>query len=66
MSSGAKKRIGRPPLAEGKAKDSILLVRLTRADREAVEFAARAAGVTASEWARRLIVGVARPSDEAQ
>lgn len=50
---------GRPRLASGKAKGRVLSVRLTPAERDAVERAARAAGCSPSEWARRVLAGAA-------
>lgn len=50
---------GRPRLAAGKARGRVLSVRLTPAEREAVEKAARAAGCSPSEWARRVLTGTA-------
>jgi uncharacterized protein (DUF1778 family) len=61
VSPRAKKRTGRPALAKGEAKDSILQVRLTHADREAVARAARASAKKVSEWVREaLLAGLGR------
>jgi hypothetical protein len=46
---------GRPPLGK-QATAAVLSVRLTAAERAAVEKAASAAGQSASKWARAVVV----------
>ena len=49
-------RAGRPMMAPGQARNAVLSVRLTAAERAAVEAKAGAAGVSASDWAREALV----------
>ena len=46
-------RTGRPVLPKGKAKDSVLSIRLTNAEREAIN---SVSGPNASEWARAILM----------
>ena len=64
--SADRRRMGRPPLAEGKAKGSLLSVRLSPDERRALEGAAGRAGEKLSEWARKRLLAAADdpPSDE--
>ena len=52
----ATKRMGRPPKPKGEAKEETLTLRVTKAERQAVEAAAARADLPVSEWARRAIV----------
>ena len=49
----AKKRIGRPPMPAGKRRGKLVALRLTAAEAELMESAAREAGLTLSEFLRR-------------
>jgi len=53
---------GRPPKPKGEAKAAVLTLRLTDAERKAVEKAARRAALPVSEWSRLAIVAAANPS----
>jgi hypothetical protein len=46
------KRMGRPPLDPGEAKDQVYQLRLTEAERESYEAAAKRAKTTLSKWIR--------------
>jgi len=60
--SAAKKRgPGRPRLPKGEARGAVLSVRLTTEERRVAEAAARAAGLSASDWARATLVAEAIP-----
>ncbi len=50
---------GRPRLPRGEAKGAVLSVRLTSAERAAVDRAAEAAGYAPSEWARAALIRAA-------
>jgi uncharacterized protein (DUF1778 family) len=50
---------GRPRLPKGAAKGAVLSVRLTAAERAAVDRAARAAGRSPSDWSRDALVKAA-------
>src|SRR5262245_24867178 len=54
-----KRPVGRPPLPAGKARTSLLRIRLNRAEEEALERAAKAAGKSVGTWARELLLGAA-------
>lgn len=54
------KKLGRPKLPEGIAKDIVFPVRLSQFEREATEAAARVAGSRPSEWAREALLQAAR------
>ena len=56
----AKKKMGRPPLAEGEAKGKLVQARLSEADHDTVQQAADAAGVKVSQWVRERLVSTAR------
>jgi predicted DNA binding CopG/RHH family protein len=47
--------VGRPKLAKGQAKGSIIPVRFSSDDRAKVEKIATAQGLSVSEWIRRTI-----------
>jgi predicted HicB family RNase H-like nuclease len=47
--------VGRPKLAKGQAKGSILPVRFSPEDRAKVERAAKAESLSVSEWIRRTV-----------
>ncbi len=47
--------VGRPKLAKGQAKSSIVPVRFSNEDRAKVEKIATAQGLSVSEWIRRTI-----------
>lgn len=66
MSAAKKPRMGRPPVAKDKVKSTLLSVRLSEAERAALEAAAEREGVRLSEWARGVLLGasVAAPSDD--
>jgi predicted HicB family RNase H-like nuclease len=46
------KRMGRPPLEPGEAKDQVFQIRLTTAERESYEAAAKRAKVSLAKWIR--------------
>ena len=50
------RRPGRPKLPKGNAKSSIVPIRLNLEDRKRVEVAARAKGLTVSDWIRGALV----------
>ena len=50
-----KKKLGRPPLAEGAGKDFMLRVRMSKAMNEALSKLATDENMTASEFVRKLI-----------
>lgn len=50
-----KPRMGRPPLPKGEVR-SVFAIRLSLAERERVESSAKAAGMSASEWARATLL----------
>jgi len=47
--------VGRPKLAKGHAKGSIVPVRFSEADRAKVEAAAASENISVSEWIRRIL-----------
>jgi predicted HicB family RNase H-like nuclease len=47
--------VGRPKLAKGEAKGSIVLVRFSPEDRKRLETASTKDGISLSEWIRRTI-----------
>lgn len=58
MSGETKGRVGRPPLAEGKAKAIVFTLRITEAERAEFDAAAARAGKPVTQWARdRLLEG---------
>lgn len=50
-------RTGRPRAAEGAARDQVLGLRLTLDERAAIDAQAARAGLTVSDYARRVILG---------
>jgi len=46
------KKMGRPPLSPGQAKDEYIQLRLTAGERDAYEQAAKDKGMSLSEWIR--------------
>jgi len=57
----AKKRgAGRPPLAEGTAKGSVIAFRVTDSERAEIDAAAERAGVSLTRWARETLLSAAR------
>lgn len=50
-------KTGRPRAAEGAARDQVLGLRLTPDERAAIEAQAARAGLTVSDYARRVILG---------
>jgi hypothetical protein len=55
-----KARMGRPPLADGKAREIVFTIRLAEAERDQVAEAARRAGRPASAWARDVLLAASR------
>lgn len=53
-------KIGRPRKAKGEVRAEVLTMRLTKAEKRAVEAAAKKAGVSAGEWARAALVASVR------
>lgn len=53
-------RMGRPPLPEGTAKTIVLTLRVSEAERDAIEAAAAQAGKPTSQWVREVLVERAR------
>ena len=49
------KKPGRPRMAKGEAKGSIVPVRFSAEDRKRVEAAAKASGKTVSDWVRSTL-----------
>ena len=58
--SKRKSRMGRPRLPKGAVKAAMLCVRLSPTERDAVERAAQAKGIGASQFARELLMLAAR------
>jgi len=56
VKAAPKKHAGGRPRAAAEARGAIFSIRLTADERAAVERAAEAAGVKASEWARGVIL----------
>jgi uncharacterized protein (DUF1778 family) len=48
--------MGRPPLADGDAKGQVFTLRLTSAEREAIDAAAKLAGKPVTQWARATLL----------
>ncbi|MBI1314189.1 hypothetical protein GC176_23085 [bacterium] len=51
--------MGRPRLSDEDRRDKPLRIRLADAEREKIDAAAEAAGMTASKWARQLLLDAA-------
>jgi predicted HicB family RNase H-like nuclease len=49
-------KMGRPRFPKGKARGAIFAVRLSPVEREAIEKAAEQEKMSASEWARRVLL----------
>lgn len=58
-------KIGRPKVPKAEKKGQTLTVRLTDAERKAVDAAAKREGVPVSEWGRLAIVAAASASASA-
>ncbi len=54
----AKPKLGRPALPEGDVKE-VFAIRISRADREALQAAADRAGKSLTQWARDALISVA-------
>ena len=50
---------GRPPLAEGLGKDSVLTVRIQPAERVAIDHAVASSGKSLSDWIRSALMAAA-------
>jgi hypothetical protein len=59
-------KLGRPELAPERRKASTFSIRFTAEEREQIEAAATAAGVKASEWARRVLLAASSRYQAAQ
>ena len=55
MPSPKPKKVGRPTLPKGNARDVMLRVRITPKELKALESAANATGQTVSEWIRKTL-----------
>lgn len=51
---------GRPPLEGGAARSRVIQIRVREAERDAIEAAAEATGVSVSEWSRAKLVAAAK------
>lgn len=51
-----KARMGRPPLADGKAKQIVFTLRLSPEERDALTAAAARAGKPVTQWARAALL----------
>lgn len=59
--SAKKPKMGRPPVPKKLAKGTLLSVRFSESERDALERAARREGLKLSEWARRLLLAASGP-----
>lgn len=57
--SREKRGPGRPPMPEGAAKGNMFAVRLTPAERAAIDAAAERAGKGVTQWAREVLLAAA-------
>jgi hypothetical protein len=57
---------GRPKKPEGEARDNILRVRLTDAERAEIDRAAQGKGLESSTWARFELLGLARQAAQSR
>ena len=57
----AKSRRGRPKMAKGQARGSVVTVRLLKTERKAIGIAAVAAGKRVSDWIREILLSAAIP-----
>jgi hypothetical protein len=53
--------MGRPKKPEGEVRENFLRIRLTDAERAALDREAQARGEDTSTWARRTLLALARP-----
>ena len=53
--------MARPKMPEGEARRNVLRIRLTEAERAALDREAAARGEETSTWARRTLLALARP-----
>jgi CRISPR/Cas system-associated protein Csm6 len=53
--------MGRPKKPEGEVRENFLRIRLTDAERAALDNEAQARGEETSTWARRMLLALARP-----
>lgn len=53
--------MARPRKPEGEVRENILRIRLTEAERSALDREAQARGEETSTWARRTLLALARP-----
>jgi hypothetical protein len=53
------KKAGRPKVSKDKARSPGISVRLTPAEREPIDSAIKASGLTQSNWARKSLIHVA-------
>ena len=60
----ARAKLGRPPLAEGKAKAAMFTIRLAPDERAAIERASKARGMRASQWAREVLLLASRGDND--
>jgi len=60
VSRQAKPRMGRPPLAEGTAREIVFTLRLTEAERDAIAAAAARQQKPVTQWARLLLLAAAQ------
>lgn len=51
------KKLGRPPIAKGKRRSVFLRVRVTSAEREALRLDAKQAGLSVSDYLRKILQG---------
>jgi CRISPR/Cas system-associated protein Csm6 len=56
--------MARPKKPEGEVRENILRIRLTDAERAALDREAKARGEETSTWARRTLLALARPLPE--
>lgn len=52
-------KIGRPKKAKSEVRAAVLTIRLTKAEKRAVDAAAKKAGVSPGEWARGCLAAAA-------
>ncbi len=60
MKAPKKRGRGRPPLAEGGARDVVFTLRLAEAERDELVAAAERAGKPVTQWARETLLAAAR------
>jgi len=53
------KRMGRPPLGDGKSRGVVFTLRLTREERDTIVAAAESDGKAVTQWARDVLVASA-------